>query len=97
MARNYDFDAPEVVHGPITVKGEEMKSRDGAIDGRMPECIHILDLISDQDKPIVENQRPEELPLDLTEELHVRGPDAVAVAYRRFMRELGVEIDGPPS
>ena len=97
VARNYDFDTPEIVHGPITVKGEEMKSRDGAIDGRIPEYIHLLDVISDQDKPIVENQRPEELPLDLTEELHVRGPDAVAVAYRRFMRELGVDIDGPRS
>ncbi len=94
-ARNYDFDAPEVVHGPITVKDEEMKSRDGALDGRIPESIHLLDVISDQDKPIVENQRPEELPLDLTEELHVRGPDAVAVAYRRFMAELGIDIDGP--
>ena len=44
-----------------------------------------------QDKVILEAQRPEELPLDLTEELHVRGPDAVAVAYRRFLAELGVE------
>ena len=52
-------------------------------------------VILGQDQPIVESQRPEELPLDLTEELHVRGPDAVAVAYRRFMQELGVEIDGP--
>ena len=40
---------------------------------------------------IVENQRPEELPLDLAEELHVKGPDAVALAYRRFLAELGVE------
>ena len=46
VARNYDFDTPEIVHGPITVKGEEMKSRDGAIDGRIPEYIHLLDVIS---------------------------------------------------
>ena len=43
-----------------------------------------------QDKIILENQHPEELPLDLTEELHVRGPDAVAVEYRRFLGELDV-------
>ncbi|MFQ5911881.1 MAG: Rieske 2Fe-2S domain-containing protein [Nitrospinota bacterium] len=51
-----------------------------------------LTLIAEQDRVIVENQRPEELPLDLTEELHLKGPDAVALAYRRFMRELGVEV-----
>ena len=44
-----------------------------------------------EDQGIVENQRPEELPLDLTEELHLKGPDAPALAYRRMMRELGVE------
>jgi vanillate O-demethylase monooxygenase subunit len=49
------------------------------------------DLIIDQDRAIVENQRPEELPLDLTEELHIKGPDTAAVEYRRMMKELGVE------
>ncbi len=44
-----------------------------------------------EDQGIVEKQRPEELPLDLTEELHLKGPDAPALAYRRMMRELGVE------
>ena len=47
--------------------------------------------ILEQDRVIIEAQRPEELPLDLTEELHVKGPDAIALAYRRFLRELGVE------
>lgn len=47
--------------------------------------------IFEQDKRIVESQRPEELPLDLAEELHLRGPDTPAVEYRRRLRELGVE------
>jgi phenylpropionate dioxygenase-like ring-hydroxylating dioxygenase large terminal subunit len=47
--------------------------------------------VMQQDKVIVENQRPEELPLDLTVELHLKGPDAVAIEYRRFMAELGVQ------
>ena len=47
--------------------------------------------IIEQDRVIVENQRPEELPLDLAEELHVKGPDGPALEYRRMMRELGVE------
>jgi phenylpropionate dioxygenase-like ring-hydroxylating dioxygenase large terminal subunit len=53
------------------------------------------ELINAQDKPVVESQRPEELPLDLAAELHLKGPDAVAVAYRRFMAELGIDVDAP--
>lgn len=44
----------------------------------------------EQDRVIVESQRPEELPLDLAEELHLRGADAAAVEYRRRLRTLGV-------
>jgi phenylpropionate dioxygenase-like ring-hydroxylating dioxygenase large terminal subunit len=51
------------------------------------------ELIRAQDKPVVENQRPEELPMDLAAELHIKGPDAVAVEYRRFMAELHVDVD----
>jgi vanillate O-demethylase monooxygenase subunit len=51
-------------------------------------------LILEQDRPVVESQRPAELPLDLSAEMHIRGADAVAVAYRRFIARLGVE-DGP--
>jgi phenylpropionate dioxygenase-like ring-hydroxylating dioxygenase large terminal subunit len=47
-------------------------------------------LTFEQDKGIVESQRPEELPLDLAEELHVRGPDTPAIEYRRRLRDLGV-------
>jgi phenylpropionate dioxygenase-like ring-hydroxylating dioxygenase large terminal subunit len=43
-----------------------------------------------QDQRIVETQRPEELPLDLTEELHLRGTDAGALAYRRLLARTGV-------
>ena len=42
-----------------------------------------------QDKPIIESQRPHPLPLDLKEELHVRS-DKYCVAYRRWLKELGV-------
>ena len=50
----------------------------------------LTELIIEQDRAIVESQRPEELPLDLSAELHVKGPDVVSVAYRHFMAELGV-------
>jgi hypothetical protein len=47
------------------------------------------DLIFNQDQRIVESQRPEIVPFDLADELHLRF-DAVAVAYRRAMRANGL-------
>lgn len=47
------------------------------------------DLITWQDVPIVESQRPELLPLDLQAELHLRS-DRTAIAYRKWLRQLGV-------
>jgi len=47
------------------------------------------DTIFGQDQVVVESQRPERVPFDLAAELHLRF-DAVAVAYRRAMRDLGL-------
>jgi len=47
------------------------------------------DVIFNQDQRIVESQRPEIVPFDLADELHLRF-DAVAVAYRRAMRAEGL-------
>ena len=47
------------------------------------------DIVTGEDIPIVESQRPELLPLDLQEELHLRS-DRVAIAYRQYLREAGV-------
>jgi phenylpropionate dioxygenase-like ring-hydroxylating dioxygenase large terminal subunit len=47
------------------------------------------DMITWQDVPIVESQRPELLPLDLQAELHLRS-DRTAIAYRKWLRQLGV-------
>ena len=49
------------------------------------------DMITLQDVPIVESQRPELLPLDLQAELHLRS-DRTAVAYRRWLRQLGLSF-----
>jgi phenylpropionate dioxygenase-like ring-hydroxylating dioxygenase large terminal subunit len=46
--------------------------------------------IFEQDRVIVESQRPEELPLDLAEELHLRGPDSAGLQYRKALRDMGV-------
>ncbi len=42
-----------------------------------------------EDKPIVESQRPEELPVDLSEEFHIRS-DRFATQFRAAMRDLGL-------
>ena len=48
-------------------------------------------VILGQDKVVVESQRPEELPEDLSEELHVRGADLGTLEFRRWLLEI---IDG---
>jgi len=47
-------------------------------------------VIFDQDKRIVESQRPEQVPFDFTEELHLKF-DAVAMNYRRAMKKAGLD------
>jgi vanillate O-demethylase monooxygenase subunit len=47
------------------------------------------DTIFNQDQRVVESQRPEQVPFDLADELHLKF-DAVAVAYRRAMRAQGL-------
>jgi phenylpropionate dioxygenase-like ring-hydroxylating dioxygenase large terminal subunit len=44
-----------------------------------------------QDQRIVENQHPEELPLDIREELHLKRADMPALEYRRLLQKMGVE------
>ena len=46
-------------------------------------------VIFDQDKRVVESQRPEQVPFDFVEELHLKF-DAVAMNYRRAMRAEGL-------
>lgn len=48
------------------------------------------DTVAMQDKAVVESQRPELLPLDLQEELHLRS-DRMAVAYRKWLRMTGLQ------
>ena len=48
------------------------------------------EVIFGQDQRIVESQRPEQVPFDFTEELHLKF-DAVAMHYRRAMKKEGLE------
>lgn len=49
-----------------------------------------FDAVMEQDRIIVESQRPEKIPTDVKEELHMRVPDQAAVNYRRMLREIGL-------
>ena len=48
-------------------------------------------LIIGQDIPILESQRPELLPVDLSEELHLRS-DLFTSKYRRHLKDLGMDF-----
>jgi phenylpropionate dioxygenase-like ring-hydroxylating dioxygenase large terminal subunit len=51
--------------------------------------LRFQDHVSEQDRVIVESQRPELLPLDLQAELHLRS-DRMAIAYRKWLRAIGL-------
>lgn len=55
------------------------------------ELIRWQDGIFAQDRPILESQRPELLPLDLQAELHLRS-DRLALAYRTWLNQLGLSF-----
>jgi len=55
------------------------------------EIIDFQDMIFSQDKPIVENQKPEDLPLDLQVELSLKC-DRMSIAYRQYLKKLGVKL-----
>jgi len=52
------------------------------------EFVEFQRVILEQDRVVVESQRPEELPIDLSEELHIKGVDQVSIDYRRWLLEL---------
>ncbi|WP_019240979.1 MULTISPECIES: aromatic ring-hydroxylating oxygenase subunit alpha [Bacillus] len=53
------------------------------------EIVEFQDMIFAQDKPIVENQKPEDLPLDLQVELSLIC-DRMSISYRQYLTKLGV-------
>ena len=65
--------------------------RNFALDQPPDRFIAFTNKVWEQDRVLVESQRPEQVPIDLKEELHVRGPDGPAIAYRKLLGELGIE------
>jgi phenylpropionate dioxygenase-like ring-hydroxylating dioxygenase large terminal subunit len=52
------------------------------------DVVAAFERIMNQDRAIVESQRPEEIPLDLKDELHLKVPDATGIAYRRLLARI---------
>lgn len=46
------------------------------------------ELINDQDRPIVESQRPARLPKDLAAEMYIKGADRASLEYRRWLFDI---------
>jgi phenylpropionate dioxygenase-like ring-hydroxylating dioxygenase large terminal subunit len=55
------------------------------------ELLAYQDTLAAEDRPIVESQRPARLPLDTGQETPVPS-DALSVAYRRWLRKLGLRF-----
>jgi phenylpropionate dioxygenase-like ring-hydroxylating dioxygenase large terminal subunit len=80
-----------IIASPLSAKRMRyyvFSSRNFALDQPDDPFRELIKAIFVQDRRIVESQRPEELPLDLSEELHLRGPDAGTLRYRRMLRDL---------
>ncbi|RTE10586.1 aromatic ring-hydroxylating oxygenase subunit alpha [Paenibacillus whitsoniae] len=66
-----------------------LKQRNYAYDEPDEVFIRFQDTLIEQDRVMVENQKPELLPLDLQAELHLKA-DRLSIAYRKRLREWGV-------
>jgi len=64
-------------------------TRDFDLDGPAEPTLDVQARVLAEDKPIVEAQRPEELPLDLSEEFHI-GCDRLSTLYRRHLVAMGL-------
>lgn len=72
---------------PKVVRCFTIQSRNYALD-KDRDFRKLQAVILGQDRPVVESQRPEELPDDLSAEMHVRGADAGTLEYRRWLIEI---------
>lgn len=81
----------------VTPRNEEksvgfmIMERNYAFDEPDEMFISFQDILLEQDRLIVENQKPELLPLDLQAELHLKC-DRLAIAYRKLLSRAGVSF-----
>jgi len=81
--------------GPKTVLNFTFIARDYMLDDVAAGDKYMRDyndLVIGQDRPVVESQRPEQLPYDLSAELHIRGVDRASLEYRKWLVELARKL-----
>jgi vanillate O-demethylase monooxygenase subunit len=87
--------------GPKLTRSFWMLCRNYALEENDEDFLAFERLVLEQDQRVVESQRPEMLPFDLSAELHIRGVDKVSVEYRRWLIELAKQLEpattGPES
>ncbi len=88
----YFFASQPVVRGPLHRVRHDRPNYN--LDQPDQVIQEFEDTIFGQDQVVVESQRPERVPFDLAAELHLKF-DAVAVAYRKAMRSLGLAAAAP--
>lgn len=77
-----------LVASPSTAKSTDLYIlfvRNYALDEADSSFDHFSNRVLEQDRRVVESQRPEEIPTDLREELHLKVPDASGIAFRRVL------------
>ncbi|MBO0731485.1 MAG: aromatic ring-hydroxylating dioxygenase subunit alpha [Acidimicrobiaceae bacterium] len=77
---------------PATCRTYWSIARDDDLDGPDEPHLAFQHRVIEEDRPLVCNQVPAEIPLEVTGELHVKA-DKVSLEYRRWLREL-VEAAG---
>jgi phenylpropionate dioxygenase-like ring-hydroxylating dioxygenase large terminal subunit len=79
--------------GPKLTRSFWLLCRNYALDENDGDFVAFEKNVLEQDRRVVESQRPEMLPFDLSAELHIRGVDKVSVEYRRWLVELAGQLE----
>lgn len=86
-----DHDYISISASPISERRTRIfvwRGRDHSFDQSDKEIGEFQTYLLLQDRAIVESQRPEAIPLDLREEVHLKVPDAVAISYRKLLAAI---------
>jgi phenylpropionate dioxygenase-like ring-hydroxylating dioxygenase large terminal subunit len=67
-----------------------MFARNHSFDRPDGDWVAFSEAIWAEDQAVTEQQHPEMLPVDLSEEIHLRVADAPGIALRRLLREIGL-------
>lgn len=86
-----EHDYISIAAAPISAKKTRIfvwRGRDHSFEKSDAEIGEFQTALLMQDRAIVESQRPEAIPLDLRDEVHLKVPDAVAISYRKLLAEI---------